>query len=142
MYLTNRHEFGRLVSTANYNTSHYNNDLWQIFENPVVCIGLWIEIVFRRVCVCVKSYFVYIILIIHIQYEKLSECFEYWKTLKIIHVLSFFSNYIVQDWKETYINPNYSKIFTESIVEQVIRNSPQGKYCNVIFNAWLRVLLL
>ncbi|KAK9401183.1 PLOD2: Procollagen-lysine-2-oxoglutarate 5-dioxygenase 2 [Crotalus adamanteus] len=57
MYLTNRHEFGRLVSTANYNTSHYNNDLWQIFENPV-------------------------------------------------------------DWKETYINPNYSKIFTENIVEQ------------------------
>uniref|UniRef100_A0A8D0DWG2 procollagen-lysine 5-dioxygenase n=1 Tax=Salvator merianae TaxID=96440 RepID=A0A8D0DWG2_SALMN len=57
MYLTNRHEFGRLLSTANYNISHYNNDLWQIFENPV-------------------------------------------------------------DWKETYINPNYSKIFTEKIVEQ------------------------
>lgn len=35
MYLTNLHEFGRLVSTANYNTSHYNSDLWQIFENPV-----------------------------------------------------------------------------------------------------------
>uniref|UniRef100_A0A493TH16 procollagen-lysine 5-dioxygenase n=2 Tax=Anas platyrhynchos TaxID=8839 RepID=A0A493TH16_ANAPP len=57
MYITNRHEFGRLLSTANYNTSHYNNDLWQIFENPV-------------------------------------------------------------DWKETYINPNYSKIFTDNIVEQ------------------------
>lgn len=36
MYVTNRHEFGRLISTANYNTSHYNNDLWQIFENPLV----------------------------------------------------------------------------------------------------------
>ncbi|XP_033841716.1 procollagen-lysine,2-oxoglutarate 5-dioxygenase 2 isoform X2 [Periophthalmus magnuspinnatus] len=35
MYITNRHEFGRLISTANYNISHYNNDLWQIFENPV-----------------------------------------------------------------------------------------------------------
>ncbi|XP_030431891.1 procollagen-lysine,2-oxoglutarate 5-dioxygenase 2 isoform X4 [Gopherus evgoodei] len=57
MYITNRHDFGRLISTANYNTSHYNNDLWQIFENPV-------------------------------------------------------------DWKETYINPNYSKIFTENLVEQ------------------------
>ncbi|XP_033964506.1 procollagen-lysine,2-oxoglutarate 5-dioxygenase 2 isoform X2 [Pseudochaenichthys georgianus] len=34
MYMTNRHDFGRLISTANYNTSHYNNDLWQIFENP------------------------------------------------------------------------------------------------------------
>lgn len=36
MYITNRHEFGRLISTANYNVSRYNNDLWQIFENPVV----------------------------------------------------------------------------------------------------------
>ncbi|XP_047424302.1 procollagen-lysine,2-oxoglutarate 5-dioxygenase 2 isoform X2 [Mugil cephalus] len=34
MYITNRHDFGRLISTANYNISHYNNDLWQIFENP------------------------------------------------------------------------------------------------------------
>ncbi|TNN88343.1 Procollagen-lysine,2-oxoglutarate 5-dioxygenase 2 [Liparis tanakae] len=35
MYITNRQDFGRLISTANYNISHYNNDLWQIFENPV-----------------------------------------------------------------------------------------------------------
>ncbi|XP_061777230.1 procollagen-lysine,2-oxoglutarate 5-dioxygenase 2 [Nerophis ophidion] len=35
MYLTNRHAFGRLVSTANYNTSRSNGDLWQIFENPL-----------------------------------------------------------------------------------------------------------
>uniref|UniRef100_A0A8C4EKI6 procollagen-lysine 5-dioxygenase n=1 Tax=Dicentrarchus labrax TaxID=13489 RepID=A0A8C4EKI6_DICLA len=35
MYITNRHDFGRLISTANYNISHYNNDLWQIYENPV-----------------------------------------------------------------------------------------------------------
>ncbi|XP_034024550.1 procollagen-lysine,2-oxoglutarate 5-dioxygenase 2 isoform X2 [Thalassophryne amazonica] len=35
MYITNLHEFGRLISTANYNISHYNSDLWQIFENPV-----------------------------------------------------------------------------------------------------------
>ncbi|XP_072307017.1 procollagen-lysine,2-oxoglutarate 5-dioxygenase 2 isoform X2 [Eucyclogobius newberryi] len=35
MYITNRHEFGRLISTANYNVSHFNSDLWQIFENPV-----------------------------------------------------------------------------------------------------------
>ncbi|XP_048881626.1 procollagen-lysine,2-oxoglutarate 5-dioxygenase 2 isoform X2 [Brienomyrus brachyistius] len=57
MYITNRHEFGRLISTVNYNTSHYNNDLWQIFENPL-------------------------------------------------------------DWKEKYIHPNYTRIFTESLTEQ------------------------
>ncbi|XP_051970452.1 procollagen-lysine,2-oxoglutarate 5-dioxygenase 2-like isoform X2 [Xyrauchen texanus] len=57
MYITNRHEFGRIISTANYNTSHYNNDLWQIFENPL-------------------------------------------------------------DWKEKYIHPNYTRIFTENLLEQ------------------------
>ncbi|XP_008300503.1 procollagen-lysine,2-oxoglutarate 5-dioxygenase 2 isoform X1 [Stegastes partitus] len=57
MYITNRHDFGRLISTANYNISHYNNDLWQIFENPV-------------------------------------------------------------DWKEKYIHPNYTRIFTENFLEQ------------------------
>uniref|UniRef100_A0A8C7QGA5 procollagen-lysine 5-dioxygenase n=1 Tax=Oncorhynchus mykiss TaxID=8022 RepID=A0A8C7QGA5_ONCMY len=57
MYITNRHEFGRLISTANFNTSHYNGDLWQIFENPV-------------------------------------------------------------DWKEKYIHPNYTRIFTENYLEE------------------------
>ncbi|KAK5602740.1 Procollagen-lysine,2-oxoglutarate 5-dioxygenase 2 [Crenichthys baileyi] len=57
MYITNRHDFGRLISTANYNISRYNNDLWQIFENPV-------------------------------------------------------------DWKEKYIHPNYTQIFTENQLEE------------------------
>ncbi|XP_061114033.1 procollagen-lysine,2-oxoglutarate 5-dioxygenase 1 [Conger conger] len=35
MFVTNRHEFGRVVSTENYVTTHLHNDLWQIFENPV-----------------------------------------------------------------------------------------------------------
>ncbi|KAL4635866.1 procollagen-lysine,2-oxoglutarate 5-dioxygenase 2-like [Arapaima gigas] len=61
MYVTNRHEFGRLISTANYNTSHYNNDLWQIFENP-------------------------------------------------------------EEWREKYIHPDYSRIFTQNIVEQPCRD--------------------
>uniref|UniRef100_A0A673ING6 procollagen-lysine 5-dioxygenase n=1 Tax=Sinocyclocheilus rhinocerous TaxID=307959 RepID=A0A673ING6_9TELE len=57
MYVTNRHEFGRIISTANYNTSHYNNDLWQLFENPL-------------------------------------------------------------DWREKYIHPNYTRIFTDNLLEQ------------------------
>ncbi|XP_043926047.1 procollagen-lysine,2-oxoglutarate 5-dioxygenase 2-like isoform X2 [Protopterus annectens] len=57
MYIVNRHEYGRIISTANYNISHYNNDLWQIFENPV-------------------------------------------------------------EWRQKYINENYTKIFTENISEQ------------------------
>lgn len=36
MYVTNMHAFGRILSTENYQTSHLHNDLWQIFENPVV----------------------------------------------------------------------------------------------------------
>ncbi|XP_066546669.1 procollagen-lysine,2-oxoglutarate 5-dioxygenase 1 isoform X2 [Amia ocellicauda] len=35
MYITNRHQFGRILSTENYQTSHLHNDLWQIFENPM-----------------------------------------------------------------------------------------------------------
>uniref|UniRef100_UPI00358F0521 multifunctional procollagen lysine hydroxylase and glycosyltransferase LH3-like n=1 Tax=Myxine glutinosa TaxID=7769 RepID=UPI00358F0521 len=34
MHMTNRHDFGRLISTSNYTTIHLHNDLWQIFENP------------------------------------------------------------------------------------------------------------
>uniref|UniRef100_A0A8C9U3H1 procollagen-lysine 5-dioxygenase n=1 Tax=Scleropages formosus TaxID=113540 RepID=A0A8C9U3H1_SCLFO len=35
MFVSNRDEFGRLISTANYNTSHLYPDMWQIFDNPV-----------------------------------------------------------------------------------------------------------
>lgn len=36
MYLTNRHQFGHILSLENYQTSHLHNDLWQIFSNPEV----------------------------------------------------------------------------------------------------------
>lgn len=36
MYVTNMHTFGHILSTENYQTSHLHNDLWQIFENPLV----------------------------------------------------------------------------------------------------------
>ncbi|KAI4888335.1 hypothetical protein NFI96_024826 [Prochilodus magdalenae] len=35
MFVSNRDEFGRLVSTNNYNTSRLHPDMWQIFDNPV-----------------------------------------------------------------------------------------------------------
>uniref|UniRef100_A0A8C9L7G2 Procollagen-lysine,2-oxoglutarate 5-dioxygenase 1 n=1 Tax=Pavo cristatus TaxID=9049 RepID=A0A8C9L7G2_PAVCR len=34
MYLTNRHQFGHILSLENYQTAHLHNDLWQIFSNP------------------------------------------------------------------------------------------------------------
>ncbi|KAG8435637.1 hypothetical protein GDO86_013537 [Hymenochirus boettgeri] len=33
MFVTNRQEFGHLLSLENYKTTHLNNDLWEIFEN-------------------------------------------------------------------------------------------------------------
>ncbi|XP_060951645.1 multifunctional procollagen lysine hydroxylase and glycosyltransferase LH3 [Limanda limanda] len=59
MFVSNRDEFGRLVASANFNTSRLHPDMWQIFDNPV-------------------------------------------------------------DWKEKYINENYSKIFEDekNFVEQ------------------------
>ncbi|KAK0132169.1 Procollagen-lysine,2-oxoglutarate 5-dioxygenase 3 [Merluccius polli] len=35
MFVSNRDEFGRLVSSSNYNTSRLHPDMWQIFDNPV-----------------------------------------------------------------------------------------------------------
>ncbi|CAL9694186.1 unnamed protein product [Knipowitschia caucasica] len=35
MYVSNRDEFGRLVSAANFNTSRLHPDMWQIFDNPL-----------------------------------------------------------------------------------------------------------
>ncbi|XP_043932935.1 multifunctional procollagen lysine hydroxylase and glycosyltransferase LH3 isoform X2 [Protopterus annectens] len=35
MHISNRDEFGRLISTDKYSTTHLHNDMWQIFENPV-----------------------------------------------------------------------------------------------------------
>lgn len=40
MYVTNVHTFGHILSTENYQTQHLHNDLWQIFENPLVGLGL------------------------------------------------------------------------------------------------------
>ncbi|KAM4652728.1 procollagen-lysine,2-oxoglutarate 5-dioxygenase 1 [Discoglossus pictus] len=33
MFVTNRQEFGHLLSLENYKTTHLHNDLWQIFDN-------------------------------------------------------------------------------------------------------------
>ncbi|XP_067301470.1 multifunctional procollagen lysine hydroxylase and glycosyltransferase LH3 [Pseudorasbora parva] len=35
MFVSNRDEFGRLVSSTNYNISRLYPDMWQIFDNPV-----------------------------------------------------------------------------------------------------------
>ncbi|CAJ0930598.1 unnamed protein product [Ranitomeya imitator] len=35
LHISNRDDFGRLISTSKYNTSRLHSDLWQIFENPV-----------------------------------------------------------------------------------------------------------
>ncbi|TRY64766.1 hypothetical protein DNTS_027664 [Danionella cerebrum] len=35
MYVSNRDEFGRLISSTNYNISRLHPDMWQIFDNPV-----------------------------------------------------------------------------------------------------------
>lgn len=40
MFVTNMHTYGRILNTENYQTDHLHNDLWQIFENPVVCGNL------------------------------------------------------------------------------------------------------
>ncbi|XP_069040125.1 procollagen-lysine,2-oxoglutarate 5-dioxygenase 1 isoform X1 [Lepisosteus oculatus] len=48
MYVTNRQEFGHILSTENYQTSHLHNDLWQIFENPVDWEERYIHVNYSR----------------------------------------------------------------------------------------------
>lgn len=36
MFVSNRDDFGRLVSSNNFNTSRLHPDMWQIFDNPLV----------------------------------------------------------------------------------------------------------
>lgn len=36
MFVSNTEEFGRLVTSSNFNTSRLYPDMWQIFDNPVV----------------------------------------------------------------------------------------------------------
>lgn len=36
MFVSNRDEFGRLLSSNNFNTSKFHPDMWQIFDNPMV----------------------------------------------------------------------------------------------------------
>ena len=41
MYLNNQHNFGHLVDTDNYATTHLHNDLYEIFNNPQVLINVY-----------------------------------------------------------------------------------------------------
>ena len=41
MYLNNQHNFGHLVDTENYATTHLHNDLYEIFNNPQVFINVY-----------------------------------------------------------------------------------------------------
>lgn len=36
LFVDNQEYFGHLVNPDTYNFSHLRNDMWQIFENPVV----------------------------------------------------------------------------------------------------------
>ncbi len=36
MYVSNLHQYGHLMSTDNYETHHFHNDLYNIFENRKV----------------------------------------------------------------------------------------------------------
>lgn len=38
MYVDNRVQFGRLTNPTTFGLVHLHNDLWQLFDNPVVSI--------------------------------------------------------------------------------------------------------
>lgn len=40
MFLTNRYSFGHLLSLDSYQTTHLHGDLWEVFSNPEVRVGV------------------------------------------------------------------------------------------------------
>lgn len=63
MFVTNVHTYGRILNTENYQTDHYHNDLWQIFDNPVVCANLSYSCIFRyqisTLLLCLTCYLIF-----------------------------------------------------------------------------------
>uniref|UniRef100_A0A672KW48 Procollagen-lysine, 2-oxoglutarate 5-dioxygenase 3 n=1 Tax=Sinocyclocheilus grahami TaxID=75366 RepID=A0A672KW48_SINGR len=55
MFVSNRDEFGRLISSTNYNISRLHPDMWQIFDNPVCVRERVCEYARVRVCVYVSA---------------------------------------------------------------------------------------
>lgn len=49
MFVSNRDEFGRLVSSSNFNTTRLHPDLWQIFDNPVDWKEKYINVNYSRI---------------------------------------------------------------------------------------------
>ncbi|XP_042328960.1 multifunctional procollagen lysine hydroxylase and glycosyltransferase LH3 isoform X2 [Sceloporus undulatus] len=51
LHISNRDEFGRLLSTSRYNTSRLHPDLWQISENPLPCPDVyWFPVFTDQMC--------------------------------------------------------------------------------------------
>lgn len=90
MFVNNLHTFGRILSTDNYQTSHLHNDLWQIFENPVV-----------RSPAGNRS-------------SLLSGVF-----LMLRSVICEFDVCLFQDWQERYIHENYTRMMKDKLIETV-----------------------
>ena len=40
MYVSNLDKFGHLLNADNYNTDHLNNDMYMIFDNRLVSVGV------------------------------------------------------------------------------------------------------
>lgn len=112
MFVSNRDEFGRLVSTTNYNTSRLYPDMWQIFDNPVVG---------KYTCSAdiqhSHNHSYTITLLMCISVSLLCLCLPLCSSVCPLVC----PRCPLQDWKEKYIHENYSKIFEEGekVVEQV-----------------------
>lgn len=161
MYITNRHDFGRLISTANYNISHYNNDLWQIFENPVVShydLSLFFIIPQKKMHFFLNGWDKQQPPVKVISHNgRIAGARRFWNNdFSVIRLLTdkalwftagsgtlgpamwgissvryagqqivpkkvplIWNSFSTQDWKEKYIHPNYTRIFTENHMEEV-----------------------
>ena len=121
LYVTNMHTFGRILSVENYQTKHLHNDLWQIFENPVVRFISWWTALF--ICsLRLPPLCVFLSVLVSVLLKQIELSFP-------------------QDFEERYIHKNYSLIMRNKLIETVShyelrltpnKDSPSNKgYSNI-----------
>uniref|UniRef100_A0A672KYD4 Procollagen-lysine, 2-oxoglutarate 5-dioxygenase 3 n=1 Tax=Sinocyclocheilus grahami TaxID=75366 RepID=A0A672KYD4_SINGR len=131
MFVSNRDEFGRLISSTNYNISRLHPDMWQIFDNPVVrdshvkhtSAETRMRAQTNPVCVCVS------VCVEHVSDERLSGGYENVPTVDI-HMnqiqyekewLKFLKDYIVPVTEKLY--PGYYPK-AQAVMNFVVRYRP------------------
>uniref|UniRef100_A0A8C1NI95 procollagen-lysine 5-dioxygenase n=1 Tax=Cyprinus carpio TaxID=7962 RepID=A0A8C1NI95_CYPCA len=129
MFVSNRDEFGRLVSSSSYNISRLHPDMWQIFNNPVDWREKYIHENYSKIFEDDENFIEQLMCVCLSQDERLSGGYENVPTVDI-HMnqiqfekewLKFLKDYIAPVTEKLY--PGYSPR-AEAVMNFVVRYRP------------------